>query len=84
MSLSVRVAYLGVQRQITSKKDGSLHVFSELWVTVPGVPFPQKIDHYGPVGFAAGDYQVPVHLSVRNDRLELQLVVENARPLKES
>lgn len=69
--MKVRILVTGVFREITSA-NGKKHVFSEIWVSLPNMPYPVQLDHYGSIDLAPAEYDVPVLFHVRDRRLNIQ------------
>lgn len=69
--MKVRVLVTGVFREITSA-NGKKHIFSEIWVSLPNMPYPVQLDHYGSIDLAPAEYDVPVLFNVRDRRLNIQ------------
>lgn len=69
--MKVKVLVTGVFREITSA-NGKKHIFSEIWVHLPNMPYPVQIDHYGHIDLPPAEYDVPVLFNVRDRRLSIQ------------
>lgn len=78
--MKVRILVSGVAREIESK--GKKHTFSECWVSLPGLPYPVQVDHYGVIDLAPGDYDVPMLFQVRDRRIALSFNFKQASPVK--
>lgn len=79
--MKVKVLVTGVFREITSA-NGKRHIFSEIWVSLPNMPYPVQIDHYGPIDLSPAEYEVPVLFNVRDRRLSIQFNFAQAVQIK--
>lgn len=78
--MKVRVLITGLFREFDSK--GKKHTFSEIWVSLPGLPHPVQLDHYGVIDLAPGDYDVPMLFEVRDRRAMPRYNFHQAVPVK--
>lgn len=78
--MKVRILVSGIARDIESK--GKKHTFSECWVSLPGLPYPVQVDHYGVIDLAPGDYDVPMLFQVRDRRISVGFNFRQAAPVK--
>lgn len=80
--MQIKIGVTGSTSTFTSRKDGKDHTFSDVHVFTGG-PYPDKVQVYGNVPLAAGEYLVPVLLQARNERLHAQLDFSKAKKMVE-
>lgn len=80
--MKVKVLVTGSRREITSA-NGRKHIFSDIWVSFPGLPYPAQVDHYGAVELPAGEYDVPLNFEVRDRRPGLRFDFSSATAVKQ-
>lgn len=80
--MNIRILVSGLVREIESK--GKKHFFSECWVSLPGLPYPVQVDHYGVIDLAPGDYDVPLLFEVHDRRVSVRFNFKQAVPVKAS
>lgn len=78
--MKIRILVTGLFREIDSK--GKKHIFSECWVSLPGLPYPVQVDHYGAIDLAPGDYDVPMLFQVQDRRVSVRFNFKQASPVK--
>lgn len=78
--MKVRILVSGLVREFESK--GKKHIFSECWVSLPGMPYPVQVDYYGVIDLAPGDYHVPMLFEVRDRRISVSFNFKQAIPAK--
>lgn len=78
--MKIRILVSGLVREFNSK--GKNHTFSECWVSLPGLPYPVQVDHYGVIDLAPGDYDVPMLFQVRDRRISVGFNFKQAVQVK--
>lgn len=79
--MKVKVLVTGSRREIVSA-NGRKHIFSDIWLSLPGLPYPAQVDFYGAIDLPAGEYDVPLNFEVRERRPGIRLDFSSATPCK--
>lgn len=82
MSLTLKIETTGQFRSGTAAKSGKPYFMCEAFAHLPGVPYPQKFSYYAAAQtevLPVGTYEVDLMLTVKDDRINLDLDPRQAR-----
>lgn len=60
-------------------KAGNEVTFTTVYIHLPGLPFPEKVDVFGRLTLQPGEYKVPATLKIQDQRLVAELDYSQAK-----